>query len=138
MTLIDSLVEVKIAEEDDFLKIKETLTRIGVASRKDNKLYQSCHILHKQGKYYIVHFKELFALDGKPTDFTDEDKGRRNTIAQLLEEWGLIKVVEPERVKEPKAPMSQVKIIPHKDKANWILEAKYSIGRKKKIGRAHV
>jgi len=132
MILIDSLVEVKIAEEEDFLKIKETLTRIGVASRKDNKLYQSCHILHKQGKYYIVHFKELFALDGKPTDFTDEDKGRRNTIANLLEEWGLIKVVEAERVKDPKAPMSQIKIIPHKDKANWVLEAKYSIGRKKK------
>jgi len=132
MILIDSLVEVKIAEEEDFLKIKETLTRIGVASRKDNKLYQSCHILHKQSKYYIVHFKELFALDGKPTDFTDEDKGRRNTIATLLEEWGLIKVVEVERVKEPKAPMSQIKIIPHKDKGNWILEAKYSIGRKKK------
>jgi len=132
MILIDSLVEVKIAEEEDFLKIKETLTRIGVASRKDNKLYQSCHILHKQSKYYIVHFKELFALDGKPTDFTDEDKGRRNTIATLLEEWGLIKVVEAERVKEPKSPMSQIKIIPHKDKGNWILEAKYSIGRKKK------
>ena len=132
MILIDSLVEVKIAEEEDFLKIKETLTRIGVASRKDNKLYQSCHILHKQGKYYIVHFKELFALDGKPTDFTDEDKGRRNTIANLLEEWGWIKVVEAERVKDPKAPMSQIKIIPHKDKANWVLEAKYSIGRKKK------
>lgn len=131
MILIDSLVEVKIAEEEDFLKIKETLTRIGVASRKDNKLYQSCHILHKQSKYYIVHFKELFALDGKPTDFTDEDKGRRNTIATLLEEWGLIKVVEVEHIKEPKAPMSQIKIIPHKDKGNWILEAKYSIGRKK-------
>ena len=130
--LIDSLVEVKIAEEEDFLKIKETLTRIGVASRKDNKLYQSCHILHKQGKYYIVHFKELFALDGKPSDFTDEDKGRRNTIIQLLQEWGLVKVVEAESIKEPKAPMSQVKIIPHKDKANWILEAKYNIGRKKK------
>jgi len=132
MILIDSLVEVKIAEEEDFLKIKETLTRIGVASRKDNKLYQSCHILHKQGKYYIVHFKELFYLDGKPTDFTDEDKGRRNTITTLLEEWGLIKVVETERVKEPKAPMSQIKIIPYKDKGNWTLEAKYSIGRKKK------
>ena len=131
MILIDSLVEVKIAEEEDFLKIKETLTRIGVASRKDNKLYQSCHILHKQGKYYIVHFKELFALDGKPTDFTDEDKGRRNTITSLLEEWGLIKVVEAERVKESKAPMSQIKIIPYKDKGDWTLEAKYSIGRKK-------
>jgi hypothetical protein len=132
MISIDSLIEVRIAEEEDFLKIKETLTRIGVASRKDNKLYQSCHILHKQGKYYIVHFKELFALDGKPSDFTSEDKGRRNTIANLLEEWGLIKVVEPERIKDPKAPMSQVKIIPHKDKENWTLEAKYNIGRKKK------
>jgi hypothetical protein len=125
-------VEVKIAEEEDFLKIKETLTRIGVASRKDQKLYQSCHILHKQGKYYIVHFKELFALDGKPSDFTSEDKGRRNTIIQLLEDWKLIKIVEEEKVKELKAPMSQIKIIPHKDKANWILEAKYNIGRKKK------
>lgn len=132
MTIVDSLIEVKIAEEEDFLKIKETLTRIGVASRKDNKLYQSCHILHKQGKYYIVHFKELFTLDGKQADFTPEDKGRRNTIASLLEEWGLIKIVDSELLKEPKAPMSQVKIIPHKDKANWILEAKYNIGRKKK------
>jgi len=129
--LLETLVEVKIAEEEDFLKIKETLTRIGVASRKDQKLYQSCHILHKQGKYYIVHFKELFALDGKPSDFTAEDKGRRNTIAQLLEEWGLIKIVESDSVKEPKALMSQIKIIPFKDKANWTLEAKYNIGRKK-------
>ena len=129
--LLETLVEVKIAEEEDFLKIKETLTRIGVASRKDQKLYQSCHILHKQGKYYIVHFKELFALDGKPTDFTGEDKGRRNTIAQLLEEWGLIKIVNSEVSKEPKAPMSQIKIIPHKEKNNWTLEAKYNIGRKK-------
>lgn len=132
MNIVDSLVEVKIAEEEDFLKIKETLTRIGVASRKDQKLYQSCHILHKQGKYYIVHFKELFALDGKPSDFTSEDKGRRNTIIQLLEDWKLIKIVEEEKVKELKAPMSQIKIIPHKDKASWILEAKYNIGRKKK------
>jgi len=132
MTIVDSLIEVRIAEEEDFLKIKETLTRIGVASRKDKKLYQSCHILHKQGKYYIVHFKELFALDGKPSDFTSEDKGRRNTIIQLLEDWNLIKVVENEKIKDPKAPMSQVKIIPHKDKDSWTLEAKYNIGRKKK------
>ena len=132
MVTVESLIEVKIAEEEDFLKIKETLTRIGVASRKDNKLYQSCHILHKQGKYYIVHFKELFSLDGKPTTFTDDDVGRRNTIVTLLEEWGLVKSVEPERIKSPKAPMSQIKIIPHKDKANWTLEAKYNIGRKKK------
>jgi hypothetical protein len=129
--LLETLVEVKIAEEEDFLKIKETLTRIGVASRKDQKLYQSCHILHKQGKYYIVHFKELFALDGKPSDFTAEDKGRRNTIAQLLEEWGLIKIVDAEMAKDPKALMSQIKIIPFKDKSNWTLEAKYNIGRKK-------
>ena len=129
---IEYLVEVRIAEEEDFLKIKETLTRIGVASRKDQKLYQSCHILHKQGRYYIVHFKELFALDGKPTNWSDEDKGRRNTIVQLLEEWGLIMVVDRNKIKEPKAPMSQIKIIPHKDKASWILEAKYNIGRKRK------
>jgi Bacteriophage translational regulator len=129
---IESLVEVRLAEEEDFLKIKETLTRIGVASRKDQKLYQSCHILHKQGRYYIVHFKELFALDGKPTNWGDEDKGRRNTIIQLLEEWGLIKVVDQEAIRDPKAPMSQIKIISHKDKGNWTLEAKYNIGRKKK------
>jgi len=132
MITVESLVEVKIAEEEDFLKIKETLTRIGVASKKDHKLYQSCHILHKQGKYYIVHFKELFALDGKPTDFTEEDMGRRNTIAQLLQEWGLIKIVDSEKSKEPKAPMSQVKILSHKEKHEWVLEAKYNIGRKKK------
>ena len=132
MTIIDSLVEVKIAEEEDFLKIKETLTRIGVASRKDQKLYQSCHILHKQGRYYIVHFKELFALDGKPTDFTSEDKGRRNTIITLLEEWDLIKIVDQDKVQEVKAPMSQIKIISHKEKHSWTLETKYNIGRKKK------
>jgi hypothetical protein len=131
MSLVDSLVEVRLGEQDDFLKVKETLTRIGVASRKDNTLYQSCHILHKQGKYYIVHFKELFALDGKPTNFSDDDKGRRNTIATLLEEWGLIKIVEAEKVAEPKIPLSQVKILPFKDKANWSLVSKYNIGRKK-------
>lgn len=131
MSIIDSLVEIKIGEEEDFLKIKETLTRIGVASRKEKKLYQSCHILHKQGKYYIVHFKELFTLDGKPSNFTDEDKGRRNTIAQLLEEWGLVKVVNPELIKDPKTPMSQIKILPHKEKKEWELVAKYNIGRKR-------
>jgi hypothetical protein len=131
MDLIESLVEVKIAEEEDFLKIKETLTRIGVASRKDQKLYQSCHILHKQGKYYIVHFKELFLLDGKPSNFGDEDKGRRNTIVKLLQDWGLIKVVDENVIKAPVSPMSQIKIIPHKDKNSWTLEAKYNIGRKK-------
>lgn len=131
MSLIETLVEVKIAEEQDFLKIKETLTRIGVASRKDKKLYQSCHILHKQGKYYIVHFKELFALDGKSTDFSDEDKGRRNTIAVLLQDWDLIKIVDDKQVEQPRAPMSQVKILPHKEKNDWELVAKYNIGRKK-------
>lgn len=130
--LLDSLVEVKIAEEEDFLKIKETLTRIGVASRKEKKLYQSCHIFHKQGKYYIVHFKEMFMVDGKPASFTDEDKGRRNKIVNLLQEWGLLKVVEPDRIVEPMASMSQIKIINHKEKNDWTLEAKYNMGRIKK------
>ena len=131
MSIIDSLVEVKIAEQEGFLKIKETLTRIGVASRKEKKLYQSCHILHKQSKYYIVHFKELFALDGKPSNFSDEDKGRRNTIAKLLEDWGLIKVVDEASIDNPKTPMSQIKILTHKEKDGWELVAKYNIGRKK-------
>jgi hypothetical protein len=131
MNILDSLIEVKIAEEEDFLKIKETLTRIGVASRKDKKLYQSCHIFHKQGKYYIVHFKEMFSIDGKPSNFSDEDKGRRNKIVSLLEDWGLLKVVEPQKIKEPISPMSQIKIINHKEKKDWILEAKYNMGRKK-------
>ena len=131
MSLIETLVEVRIGEEQDFLKIKETLTRIGVASRKDNKLYQSCHILHKQGKYYIVHFKELFGLDGKPTDFSDEDKGRRNTIINLLQDWDLVKVVDARQIDDPRAAMSQIKILPHKDKGQWELVAKYNIGRKK-------
>jgi len=129
--IVDSLVEVKIAEQEDFLKIKETLTRIGVASRKEKKLYQSCHILHKQSKYYIVHFKELFALDGKPSNFSDEDKGRRNTIAKLLEDWGLIKVVDDKSIDDPRTPMSQIKILTHKEKNDWELVAKYNIGRKK-------
>jgi len=131
MNILDSLIEVKIAEEEDFLKIKETLTRIGVASRKDKKLYQSCHIFHKQGKYYIVHFKEMFSIDGKPSNFSDEDKGRRNKIVSLLEDWGLLKVVESQKIKEPISPMSQIKIINHKEKKDWILEAKYNMGRKK-------
>lgn len=132
MNVVESLIEVKLAEEEDFLKIKETLTRIGVASRKDNKLFQSCHILHKQGRYYIVHFKELFILDGKPSNFSDEDKGRRNTITNLLQEWDLVRVVRPDSIKEPRAPMSQIKIVSFKDKSNWVLETKYNIGRKKK------
>lgn len=124
-------VEIRLGEEDDFLKVKETLTRIGVASRKDKILYQSCHILHKQGRYALVHFKELFELDGKSSNFSDEDKGRRNTIAKLLEDWGLVKIVEPNDIKHPKAPLSQIKILPFKEKNEWTLEAKYSIGKKK-------
>jgi hypothetical protein len=131
MDSLGTLIEVKIGEQEDFLKIKETLTRIGVASRKDKKLYQSCHILHKQGKYYIVHFKEMFALDGKPSNFSDEDKGRRNKIACLLEDWGLLKVVDRESVEKTLAPMSQIKIINHKEKKEWELVAKYNIGKRK-------
>ena len=134
MNVLDSLIEVKIGEEEDFLKIKETLTRIGVASRKEKKLYQSCHILHKQGKYYIVHFKEMFLLDGKPSNFTDEDKGRRNKIIELLQDWDLLKVLDPEKIKEPLASMNQIKIINHKEKSEWSLEAKYNMGRKKPNG----
>jgi hypothetical protein len=130
MNFIDTLIEVKLGEEDDFLKIRETLTRIGVASRKEKKLYQSCHILHKQGKYYIVHFKELFTLDGKDSNFSDEDRQRRNTIANLLQDWNLLKIVEPEKIKEL-APMSQIKILAFKERAEWELVAKYNIGRKK-------
>jgi hypothetical protein len=133
MNIVDTLVEIKLKEEQDFLKIKETLTRIGVASGRENKLYQSCHILHKKGLYYIVHFKELFALDGKQTEFTEEDKGRRNTIAVLLEEWGLCSIVDKNKVQEPRAPMSRVKIISFKDKDNWVLESKYSIGKTKPV-----
>ena len=127
--LLETLIEVRIAEEEDFLKIKETLTRIGVASRKEKKLYQSCHIFHKQGKYYIVHFKEMFAIDGKPSNFSDEDKGRRNKIIELLQDWQLLKVVEYEKIKDPLASMSQIKIINHKEKNDWTLEAKYNMGR---------
>ena len=128
---IEDMLEVTIKQPDDFLKVRETLTRIGVASRKDKTLFQSCHILHKQGKYYIVHFKELFALDGKPSNFTEEDMGRRNTIVNLLEEWELIKVVEPKKTESPKTPLSQIKILPFKEKNEWELVAKYNIGRKK-------
>lgn len=129
--VVDSLVEVSLKQDDDFLKVRETLTRIGVASRKDRKLFQSCHILHKQGKYYIVHFKELFKLDGKPSSITDEDIGRRNTITNLLAEWGLIDIRVPNTTADPIAPLSQVKIIPFKDKDQWELVAKYNIGKKK-------
>ena len=131
MSTVDSLIEVTLTSEEDFLKIKETLTRIGVASRKDRKLFQSCHILHKQGRYYIVHFKELFALDGKPSNFSEDDVARRNTIVNLLAEWGLIKLINPQKSSEPVAPFSQVKVITHKEKDEWELVAKYNIGKKR-------
>jgi hypothetical protein len=130
---IEDLLEVKLKNEDDFLKVKETLTRIGVASRKDKTLYQSCHILHKRGKYYIVHFKELFALDGKNTDFEDNDLGRRNAIANLLSEWGLIEIVNKDKSSLPLAPLSQIKIISYKEKNDWELTAKYNIGKKREV-----
>jgi hypothetical protein len=125
----DSMLEVTIKQPDDFLKIRETLTRIGVASRKDKTLYQSCHILHKQGKYYIVHFKELFALDGKKATLVENDIQRRNTIAILLSDWGLIDIVKPTEA-ENKAPLSQIKVLPFKEKKEWNLTAKYNIGKK--------
>lgn len=130
MTKLETLVEVKLKTDEDFLKVRETLTRIGVASKKEKILYQSCHILHKQGLYYIVHFKELFGLDGKPSNFSEEDIARRNTIANLIAEWGLVEIVKPEMTKEPVAAMSQVKIIPFKEKNEWDLVTKYNIGRK--------
>jgi hypothetical protein len=129
--MIETLVEVELLHDENFLKIKETLTRIGIASRKDKTIYQSCHILHKQGKYYIVHFKELFMLDGKINNFDEEDRGRRNTIVNLLEEWNLIRTVNPEMIQDPVAQLSQIKILSHKEKSEWELVAKYSIGKKK-------
>jgi len=129
--MLDTLLEIELNEPDDFLKIKETLTRIGVASRQSKTLFQSCHILHKRNKYYIVHFKELFALDGKPTDFTENDKGRRNVITKLLAEWELLTMVTPEACDEPTVPISQVKIIPFKEKEEWELIPKYNIGKTK-------
>ena len=125
----ESMLEVSLKEPDDVLKVRETLTRIGVASRKDKKLFQSCHILHKQGRYFIVHFKELFALDGKHSNLSENDLQRRNTIAQLLADWGLISIVNPD-IAENKAPLSQIKVISFKDKGNWTLETKYNIGKK--------
>ena len=125
----ESMLEVSLKEPDDFLKVRETLTRIGVASRRDKKLFQSCHILHKQGRYFIVHFKELFALDGKPSNLSDNDIQRRNTITQLLADWGLISMINPNAA-DDKAPLSQIKVIAFKDKNNWTLETKYNIGKK--------
>jgi len=127
----DMMVEVLLNEPDDFLKVRETLTRIGVASRKEKKLYQSCHILHKQGKYYLVHFKELFALDGKHANLTVNDVQRRNRITRLLADWGLITVVKQEAIADI-APLNQIKVLSYKDKGDWILEQKYNIGKKGK------
>lgn len=125
-----SPVEVKLVNQDDFLKVRETLTRIGVASRKDQTLYQSCHILHKQGRYFIVHFKELFALDGKHADLTENDLQRRNTVAHLLEDWGLVEILTPDDC-EDTAPLSQIKVLAFGEKNSWNLVAKYNIGKKK-------
>ena len=130
---IEEMVECTLKEPDDFLKIRETLTRIGVASRKDKTLFQSCHILHKQGRYFIVHFKELFALDGKPTNFSENDQARRNTITNLLSEWGLIVLVDSEKTAELTVPLNQLKILAYKEKEEWTLTAKYNIGSKKVI-----
>ena len=125
----EQMLEISLKEPDDFLKVRETLSRIGVASRKERKLYQSCHILHKQGRYFIVHFKELFALDGKQTNLSENDIARRNTIAKLLADWDLLKVLG---VPEPVAPLSQIKVLSYREKADWTLETKYDIGKKRK------
>ena len=127
----NQMVEVTLNEPDDFLKVRETLTRIGVASRKEKKIYQSCHILHKQGRYFLVHFKELFALDGKHANLTSNDVQRRNRIAQLLVDWGLVGIVSADSIQEV-APLNQIKVLSYKDKGEWILETKYNIGSKKK------
>ncbi len=124
-------VEVKLKSQDDFLKVRETLTRIGIASKKEKKLYQSCHILHKRGRYVILSFKELFKLDGKESNFNESDLARRNTIAKLLHDWNLVEIVDLESIKEPTVPISQIKIIPYKDRENWELIAKYQVGSKK-------
>lgn len=122
-------VEIRLGEEDDFLKVRETLTRIGIASKKENRLYQSCHILHKQNRYVIIHFKELFELDGKSSNFSKEDRCRRDTIAKLLDDWGLVRVVDKESLSKT-SNLSQLKIVPYKDKHNWILDSKYTVGKK--------
>lgn len=129
---LSSLIEVTLPEPDDFLKVRETLSRIGVASRKEKKLFQSAHILHKQGKYYILHFKQLFLLDGKQSDFTEDDKARLNKIANLLDEWGLVELVDPKKSESPEAPLSSIKIISHKEKPEWTLVTKYTVGKTRK------
>ena len=128
----DKMLEVSLKEPDDFLKVRETLSRIGVSSRKEKKLFQSCHILHKQGKYYIVHFKELFALDGKSANLSINDVQRRNRIITLLSDWGLITIMKPEQIQDV-APLNQIKVLSYKDKGDWTLETKYNIGKKKKV-----
>ena len=128
----DQMIEVTLNEPDDFLKVRETLTRIGVASRKEKKIYQSCHILHKQGRYYIVHFKELFALDGKSANLSINDVQRRNRIITLLSDWGLITIINTEQITDV-APLNQIKVLSYKDKGDWTLETKYNIGKKKKV-----
>jgi len=128
----DQMIEVMLNEPDDFLKVRETLTRIGVASRKEKKLYQSCHILHKQGRYYIVHFKELFALDGKHANLTVNDIQRRNRIIRLISDWGLVTIIKPDNVTDI-APLNQIKVIAYKEKGDWVLEQKYNIGKKGKV-----
>lgn len=130
MVDLTNFIEVNLKEQDDFLKVKETLTRIGVSSRKEKVLYQSCHILHKQGRYFIVHFKELFALDGKPSNLTENDVQRRNAIANLLEEWGLVKILNRDLLKDNIAPLHQIKIISFREKNEWQLITKYNIGKK--------
>ena len=130
---INSLVEVRLKKDDDFLKVRETLTRIGVASKKEKILYQSCHILHKQSRYFVVHFKELFALDGKPSNFSESDIARRNTITNLLKEWDLIEVLNESQTENPIAPISQIKVLPFKEKDEWELVTKYNIGKRKKV-----
>ena len=127
----DQMIEISLGEPDDFLKVRETLTRIGVASRKEKKIYQSCHILHKQGRYFIVHFKELFALDGKHANLTQNDVQRRNRIVQLLADWGLVDIMNVEKIQDI-APLNQIEVLSYKDKGDWILETKYNIGSKKK------
>ncbi|ARW57023.1 translational repressor of early genes [Synechococcus phage S-B64] len=131
----DNMIQVMLKEPDDFLKVRETLTRIGVASRKEKKLYQSCHILHKKGQYYIVHFKELFALDGKKANISTNDLQRRNRIIQLLSDWGLIEVAKSDEIVDA-APLSQIKVISYKDKGEWSLESKYNIGKKKQVAES--
>lgn len=132
LDIIDELIQVTLKKPDDFLKVRETLTRIGVASKHNKILYQSCHILHKKGKYYIVHFKELFKLDGKPSNISEEDLARRNTIANSLAEWGLLDLVEKEKSASPVATLASIKILPHREKKEWRLEAKYNIGSAKR------